>query len=111
MSLGHGPPDGRTRHTARPLAGGRPHPQQVALNRRIIDCETAQQVLETVEWAQESAVPFNSVNFATAFHRIAKTRGIGGSGINLRVSDTYCRLLDRVVAALQVTQGKGDEDF
>ena len=92
--------DRAIRRTTR-AGGGRPLPQQIALNKQLIECKTAQQVLDTVEWAQEEELPLNSVNFATAFHRIAKTNS-GGGGINLRLSETYCRLLDRVIPALNV---------
>eukprot|EP00291_Cryptomonas_curvata_P015182 CAMPEP_0172153296 /NCGR_PEP_ID=MMETSP1050-20130122/1355_1 /TAXON_ID=233186 /ORGANISM="Cryptomonas curvata, Strain CCAP979/52" /LENGTH=148 /DNA_ID=CAMNT_0012821795 /DNA_START=333 /DNA_END=775 /DNA_ORIENTATION=- len=55
-------------------------PEQIAMNKRLISCETTDEVLATLEEARRNDFPFNSVNLATAFHRIAKSGGGGGGG-------------------------------
>lgn len=51
----------------------RPLPQQVHLNQRLARCQTPNDVFEALRGAKQKNIELNSVNIATALHRVAKT--------------------------------------
>ena len=82
-------------------APSRALPQNIIINQRIASCVSAQQVFEEIETVRKKNLVMNSVNMATALHRIAKT-GNHGEFARLRTSEDYSRLLEIVEESLQV---------
>ena len=79
---------------------GRPTPQQIVLNQRIVACTAVQDVFHEVAQASERGVPLNSVNLATALHRVARC---GNSNIfrGLSREPVYQFLVDEVSSRLE----------
>ena len=95
-----GPSAGRDSRRRWPQRPGRPMPQQIILNQRIVACTTVQEVFGEVALAREEGVPLNSVNLATALHRVARC---GNSNIfrDLPGEPAYQFLLDEVSSRLE----------
>jgi hypothetical protein len=75
-------------------------PGQVMLNQRIVGCSTAEQVFREVAEARAEGMPLNSVNLATALHRVARC---GNANVFARLLDepNYLYLLDEVTLRLK----------
>ena len=71
------------------------------INQRIARCDSPGKVFEELQDAWSQDITLNSVNMATALHRIAKT-GTNGDYLKLRVSEEYQNLLNIVTASLKV---------
>jgi len=95
-----GPSAGRESRRRWPQRPGRPMPQQIVLNQRIVACTAVQEVFDEVALAREQGVPLNSVNLATALHRVARC---GNSNIfrDLPREPAYQFLLDEVSSRLE----------
>lgn len=86
--------------------GNRPRPQQIALNSRIAACRDPTEVFEEVVKAGEINVRLNSVNLATALHRVAKTAQGRGPFQNLQQDPVYLSLLRMVEKGLLPNSGE-----
>jgi len=75
-------------------------PQQVMLNQRIAACRSVQEVFAEVSNAREESIPLNSVNLATALHRVARC---GNSNVFRGLSNEpqYAYLISEVSNRLQ----------
>jgi len=74
--------------------------EQVQLNQRIAACRSVQEVFSQVSRARKESVPLNSVNLATALHRVARC---GNNNIfrGLQHEPEYSYLISEVSSRLQ----------
>lgn len=96
------PRNGQAPHTSRHQ--NRAKPEQIKLNQKIASCRHPSEVFEAISDAKGKGVELNSVNLATALHRVAKT-GTAGDFRNLKSSEPYGELLDLVKAGLESNDG------
>ena len=83
-------------------------PGQVMLNQRIVGCSTAEQVFREVAEARAEGMPLNSVNLATALHRVARC---GNANVFAQLLDepNYLYLLDEVTLRLKSDKGQSGD--
>ena len=75
-------------------------PLQIKLNQRLAACSSAAEVFQEVDSARAEAIPLNSVNLATALHRVARC---GNADVFRNLADipTYNFLVHEVSDVLQ----------
>jgi hypothetical protein len=99
---GGGPRNGQAPHNGRHQ--NRAKPEQIKLNQKIAACGHPREVFEAISEAKSEGVELNSVNLATALHRVAKT-GTVGDFRGLKSSEPYTELLDMVKVGLESKEG------
>jgi len=99
---GGGPRNGQALHSGRHQ--NRAKPEQIKLNQKIAACGHPREVFEAISEAKSKGVELNSVNLATALHRVAKT-GTVGDFRSLKSSEPYGELLEMVKVGLQSKEG------
>lgn len=79
---------------------GRPMPAQVMLNQRIVASTSVSAVFSEVAGACEKGIPLNSVNLATALHRVARC---GNAQVfdKLLHNEDYLYLINEVITRLE----------
>jgi len=89
QARGRGSGAGRAQHAGRPMR------EQVLLNQRIVASDQVDGVLSEVASAREEGIPLNSVNLATALHRVARC---GNTNVFRRLPEDplYTYLLEQV---------------